>query len=174
MPPTHVNDDVANEILKALRRILRKTAEYSRQLGRDSGLTVPQVLCLSAIGNAPAGTEMTVARVAEAIHLSVATASRLLDRLEEAGLLVRKRTATDRRKVIVQLTPRGRRKLHKLPTPLQEQFRARLAELGTRQQHALLDSLKQVVEMMGAADLEASPVLTPEVDVKPAEPRRSG
>ncbi len=172
MRPSQVNDDLPNEILKALRRILRKTADYSRQLGRDSGLTVPQVLCLAAVGNAPAGTEMTVARVADAIHLSVATASRLLDRLEEAGLLVRKRTAADRRKVIIQLTPRGRRKLHTLPTPLQEQFCARLAQLSKARQKALLDSLLQVVEMMGAADLEASPVLTPEVDVKPAASKK--
>ena len=167
MKRASATDDLANEILKALRRILRKTAEFSRQLGRESGLTVPQVLCLAAIGKAPADAELTVARIADEIHLSVATASRLLDRLEESGLLMRERSQTDRRKVFVRLTTEGRRQLRRLPTPLQEQFRQRLDRLGEREQQVLLDCLKQVVAMMGATDLEASPVLTTEVDVRP-------
>ncbi len=34
---------------------------------------------------------------------------------------------------------------------------------------ALLQSLKQIVEMMEAEGMDASPVLTPEIDVKPTE-----
>lgn len=39
--------------------------------------------------------------------LDVSSTSRMLDRLEQRGLLTRARSGTDRRKVIVELTPRG-------------------------------------------------------------------
>lgn len=162
-----VDDAVAYDILRSLRRILRKTTERSRQLGREAGLTVPQVLCLRAISKASRGEEMTVAKVANSVQLSTATVSRLLDRLEAAGLVLRQRTSRDRRKVCLTLTTDGRRRLRKIPTPLHEQFLERLTRLRRTEQRAMLDCLEQIVEMMDAKDLEAAPVLTPDVEVKP-------
>lgn len=110
---------------------------------------------------------MTVAKVANSVQLSTATVSRLLDRLEAAGLVLRQRTSRDRRKVCLTLTTDGRRRLRKIPTPLHEQFLERLTRLRRTEQRAMLDCLEQIVEMMDAKDLEAAPVLTPDVEVKP-------
>ncbi len=157
---------LADEILKSLRRILRRTAEYSRHLSQEAGLSIPQMLCLRSIGSAAAAQEMTVARIAEAVQLSSATVSRILDRLEADGLVVRQRSPADRRRVCLSLTPAGRRRLKKLPAPLQENFLARLQRLELDEQRELLESLRSIVQMMDAADLEAAPMLTPGADVK--------
>lgn len=168
LPRPQTTNALADEVLKSLRRILRKTAEHSRQLGREAGLTVPQVLCLRAIGEAPRGEELTVAQIAAAIQLSSATVSRILDRLEAGALVVRERGSHDRRRVALKLTPAGRRRLRQLPTPLHEQFLDRLQALPQTRQQRLLDCLNEIVAMMGASDLDAAPMLTPDADVKPS------
>ncbi|MEQ9380084.1 MAG: MarR family transcriptional regulator, partial [Pirellulales bacterium] len=61
---------------------------------------------------------ITVAEVAAAVQLSNATVSRISDRLEAAGLIDRNRSTEDRRKVYLRLTPKGRRRVKRLPAPL--------------------------------------------------------
>lgn len=161
------NDPVADEILRAVRRILQKSAEHSRQLAREGDLSVSQLLCLRKVAESTKAAPVTVAQVASSVQLSTATVSRILDRLESSQLLLRERGTDDRRKVYLWLTPLGKQRIKKLPTPLQEEFLTRLSELSASEQRALLKSLEQIVEMMGAADLDVAPMLTSEADVKP-------
>jgi DNA-binding MarR family transcriptional regulator len=183
-------EQVAMEIVKAIRRILRKTTEHSRDLDREFGLNAPQVLCLRAIADCEpssgndgkskganreastkrsdadiASSQVTVVRLAEAVHMPVATVSRILDRLEQARYIQRRRSDDDRRRVHVSLTQLGRRKLAQVPTPLHEQFLIKLRRLDRAAQESVLDGLQRVVEMMDAADLDVPPVITSEVDV---------
>ncbi len=158
---------IADDVLRAIRRILYKTAEHSRQLARDGNLSVPQLLCLRKVAESTRAEPVTVAAVAQAVQLATATVSRILDRLEAAELLVRERSSVDRRKVLLRLTAKGRRRIKRLPTPLHEEFLGRLTKLPQSEQRALLTSLEQIVEMMGAAELDAAPLLTPGTEVKP-------
>ena len=161
------NEPIADDVLRAIRRILRKTAEHSRQLAREGDLSVPQLLCLRKVAESTKAEPVTVAAVAAAVQLSNATVSRLLDRLESAELIIRERSTVDRRKVYLWLTAKGKRRIKSLPTPLHDQFLARLTKLRKSEQKALLSSLEQIVEMMGAEDLDAAPMLAPGTDVKP-------
>lgn len=161
--------EVAYEILRSLRRILRKTSQHSRQIARQSGLSVPQLLCLKAIDDADAEEETTAALVAQAVQLSAPTVTRIVDRLETAGYVARERRSQDRRKVCLSLTKLGRQRLQTLPTPLHDEFLSRLKSLSADERAMLLRSLKQIVEMMEAEDIDAAPLLTPELDVKPPD-----
>ena len=157
--------DLTERVLRALCRILRKTSEHSRQVCREAGLTVPQALCLRAIGDAPPAHEATVVQVSRAVQLAPTTVSRILDRIEAAGLTRRQRSSQDRRKVCLALTDLGRQRLLNLPAPLQERFVSRLLALDSSRQQQLLDALEQVVELMEASGLAAAPVLEPEIGV---------
>jgi DNA-binding MarR family transcriptional regulator len=157
--------DSTERILRAIRRIIRKTSAHSRQIARDTGLSVPQSLCLRVIGEAKPNDEITVVRVAESVQLAPATVSRLLDRLEEAELVVRERRSRDRRKVCLRLTPLGRRGLRKMPPLLQEQFTARLQALSERKQGELLRALETIVDLMEAMEMDAAPVLDPKLAI---------
>ncbi len=165
------DDSPGFQILRAIRRIIRRTSEHSRSLGKRSGISVPQMLCLKAIAGFPVGTEVTVVMVASAVQLSAATVSRILDRLENGGLILRERRSTDRRKVCLTLTEAGQHRLDDLPTPLHEQFLARLDQLDPAERLSLLTALERIVELMDAEGLDASPMLTPELDVRPEKVR---
>jgi DNA-binding MarR family transcriptional regulator len=122
---------------------------------------------LRAIAEADKKGEVTGSSVSETVQLSAPTVSRILDRLESAGLILRERRSKDRRKVCLTLTPLARKQLKKLPTPLHEQFLARLKSLDQKHQELLLQSLDQLVEMMEATDIEAAPMLTTETVPQP-------
>ena len=82
------------EVLMALRRIIRATDMQSKRMERSSGLTIPQVIVLSA--TAKLGTA-TVRRISEEVSLSQATVTTILNRLEERGLLSKIRNDLDQR-----------------------------------------------------------------------------
>ncbi|GMV41837.1 MAG: MarR family transcriptional regulator [Myxococcales bacterium] len=147
------------EILRSIRRIIRKVSDHSRMMSREVGLTVPQLLCLKAVGDAQED-EVTPALVSQRVHLSPATVSGILDRLERDGLVVRERRSRDRRKVCLSMTPRGAELFTHLPTPLQDAFLRRLSRLDATERVALLDALQRVVDLMEAGDIDASPILT--------------
>lgn len=156
---------MADQVLREIRRIVRRVSEHSKYLSRESGLTVPQLLCLKVIGDFD-GKEMTITTVARNVQLSAATVSRIIDRLEAAGLVQRERTAEDRRKVQLHLTPRGYERYQTLPAPLQEEFVSRLRSLGKSEREALLGALRRVNQLMDAGELDAAPLLAPGSNMK--------
>lgn len=154
-------------VLISIRKIVRRISEHSKYLSREAGLTVPQLLCLKAIGEMEEDhDETTVAMVGARVYLSAATVSRIIDRLARAGLVARERRSKDRRRVCLSLTPAGLERFQTLPTPLQEQFVERFAALAEADQLGLLKGLSRITELMDATDLDAAPMLTPGADVR--------
>jgi len=156
--------EIAHEVLTSIRQIVRCISEHSKYLSREVGLTVPQLMCLKAIGEAP--DEITVATVGKRVQLSSATVSRIIDRLARAGLVVRERGSNDRRRAYLSLTPMGQQRFETLPTPLQERFIERLMALPEGERRAILNALRRTVQLMDATDIDAAPILTPDVDIK--------
>ena len=67
-------------------------------------LTYPQYLVLIALWTRGA---LTVGAIAAGLHLDSGTTSPLIRRLEDRGLIIRRRESDDERVVTVQLTPAG-------------------------------------------------------------------
>lgn len=156
---------IAFELLRAIRRIVRGIAIHSRAMASGSGLTVPQLLCLKALGDA-APERMTVAELAARVSLSPTTTSRIVERLVRAGLVDRDRAAEDRRRVQLSLTAAGRRRHRRLPQPLQERFLARLERLPRAEQERLLRALREILVLMEADDVDAAPVLVAGAEIE--------
>lgn len=168
---SRVDTDVAHELLGTIRQIVRKVSEHSKTMYREVGLTVPQLMCLKAIGElGDESDEVTVGMVAKKLDLSAATVSRIVDRLVRANLVVRERRAKDRRKACLSLSVLGVERFHALPVPLQELFVQRLSNLPAEERATLLRSLRRIAELMEATDIDAAPLLTPDVDVKSSGP----
>ena len=154
------DDLIAQDILRSIRQLVRGISIHSKALQREVGLTVPQVIVLRAIEKLHAdGIEITVAEVSEAVQLSSATVSRIVERLTVSGLVARERNRDDRRKIAISLTRTGRAVLVNLPTPLQETFLQRLFELTLDERKALLASLRCLVDLMNASEIDAAPLL---------------
>lgn len=144
------------EVLVALRRVIRATDLHSKQLSKTTGLTAPQILLLNAIRN---NDEVTIGKIANDISLSQATVTTILDRLEKRGLVHRERSTKDKRKVHVHLTDEGERATLNAPTPLQEHFARQFNDLHEWEQSMLITSLQRIAQMMDAQHIDASPVL---------------
>lgn len=152
------------EILRSIRRILRRVSQHSRDLSRHAGLTVPQLICLKAITEAETGG-ITVGEISNRVSLSPATVSRIADRLVRKGLVERHRGEADRRKVFLQLTREGIERVDTLPAPLDERFLERLDRMPEEERREILSSLERIVSLMDAEDEDAAPILVEGVDV---------
>lgn len=144
------------ELLIALRRVIRAIDLRSRQLNKEAGLTGPQLLVMQNIGKAPG---VMVREIAENINLSPATVTSILDRLELKALVTRVRSTEDKRKVGVFLTELGGQVLSKAPLPLQEHFVNRFAQLEEWEQSQMVATMQRIARMMDAHDIDASPML---------------
>ena len=69
--------------------------------------------------------------------------TRLLDRLEERGLVGRARDRDDRRVITTRITGDGLRLLEQLEKPIAETHARQLGHLGEARLHALIDLLEQ-------------------------------
>lgn len=144
------------ELLVALRRVIRAVDLRSKQLSKDVGLTGPQLLVMQNIFTSPG---IMVKDIAVNINLSPATITNILDRLESRELATRIRSKEDKRKVGVYLTEKGQTALKSAPRPLQEHFVERFNKLEEWEQSQMVATMQRIASMMNAQNIDASPVL---------------
>lgn len=144
------------EVLVALRRVIRATDLHSKHLAKTTGLTAPQILLLQTIRNK---NEATIGELANDMSLSQATVTTILDRLEKREFVYRERSKSDKRKVHARLTDSGIDMLKGAPIPLQEHFARQFGDLQQWEQTMIISSLQRVAQMMDAQHIDASPVL---------------
>jgi hypothetical protein len=70
------------------------------------------------------------------------------------------RESKDRRKVTLRMTESGIERYNALPWSLQDRAIERLNQLEPEQRMSILVALKQVLEIIEASSLDASPILT--------------
>lgn len=154
-PPSQFQDVLFTEVLIAIRRIMQAVVVHSRYLAREYGLTGPQLFVLNTLHGAGG---LTVSELARRVNVSQATMTGILLRLEKHGLVERRRSAEDKRRVIATVTPAGRRILASPPPMLQQTFMTAFARLEPWEQSQILSSLHRVASLMEAAPgLEADP-----------------
>lgn len=144
------------ELLVALRKIIRAIDMRSRQLSKEVGLTGPQLLILQKVGK---HNGVMVREIADDINLSSATVTNILDRMEARQLVERIRSTQDKRKVGVFLTESGAKALETAPLPFQEHFTNRFNGMEQWEQSQMVATLQRIALMMDAHDMDASPVL---------------
>ena len=149
--PPRLDDPL--RILGALRRIVRAFDIHSRRLLRDHEVTVPQMRCLLVIESEGV---IGCSDLARAVDLNFSTVNGILDRLEQRGLVERRRLESDRRKVQVTVTRAGRRLVVAAPQLLQDRVVDALLQLSARERSALSQSLERIVGLMDAQCLNAS------------------
>ena len=132
------------QVCFALAATSRAVIGLYRPILEPLGLTHPQYLVMLALWER---SPRTVRDLGEALLLEPATLSPLLKRLEEAGLLTRRRNPTDERALDVTLTDAGialRRQAEAVPGQVVDRLGMPVAELeGIRDSlTALLDHIR--------------------------------
>lgn len=93
-----------------LRSALRRFDRRSEQIARHNGLTPRQYVLLLLVKGAPDGSERsTITDLVDRLALTQSTVTELVQRAQDADLLVREPSTSDGRVVYLHLTPKGER-----------------------------------------------------------------
>lgn len=128
--------------LSVVRTAAMLTDHFERML-KPAGITSAQYNVLRILrGAEPAGLCRNDLR--DRMLTRMPDVTRLLDRMEEAGLVVRSRDAADRRLVTTRITGEGRRLLDELEARVAEEHRLRMSGLDEAELRALVELLGRV------------------------------
>jgi MarR family transcriptional regulator, transcriptional regulator for hemolysin len=116
--------DLENDLLILLSDVARHMRTYGDQLAQQHGVTLVQLRILERLKREPDISQNELAAITELSPMSVA---RLVDRLEELGLVKRCADPEDRRMWRLQLTPAAVPLVRHIKT-----LRAKLFLVGTK------------------------------------------
>jgi DNA-binding MarR family transcriptional regulator len=138
--PRKASRRLEQEAYLSLQRTADLLARGAEEAIKRSGLSGTQYNVLRILRGAGANG-LCCGEVAERMLTHDPDITRLLDRLEKRGLVVRARASKDRRIITVRITPEGLRILAKLDGPIAEFHRRQLGRLGQRRLQRLIDLL---------------------------------
>ncbi len=93
--------------LAAFRYSLRKFVRFSENAARSYGITPQQHQLMLGVAGFTGRGSATISELAEFLQARVHSVVGLVERAEQRGLVRAKKSQTDRRVVLVSLTPRG-------------------------------------------------------------------
>ncbi|MGO9151407.1 MAG: MarR family winged helix-turn-helix transcriptional regulator [Acidimicrobiales bacterium] len=119
-------------LFELVRESQRQNDRFDQAVADYLGVSRTEAHCLDVLEQFG---PMTAGRLSELSRLTTGAITKVVDRLENAGHVSRVRDPTDRRRVIVDLTPKLRRlagKLYEIPEPLMAEFQAQFSERDLR------------------------------------------
>ena len=156
------------EVLIKIRKIVRSINLESKKIQKEYGVSIPQVLCLSYLMNAP-NYQATQGDIRKFLNLNSSTTSGIIDRLEKKGYVARLPKSGDKRVVNIALTSAGDSLMKSIPSLLHEQLSTRLQHLNEPALHRIEESLDTLINLLDIESLEASPMITIEGDLEEQE-----
>jgi len=125
------------QTLARFRHALRVFLRFSEEAARAEGLTPAQHQLLLAVRGHPGEESPSVGDLAEVLQSRTHSVVGLVDRAEEAGLVVSERDAADTRRRLVSVTPEG------------EAVLARLSDLHRRELRRFRGEMARVLDELG-------------------------
>jgi DNA-binding MarR family transcriptional regulator len=143
--PREQDDNAARDLYLNLVQAYEQLHGEFSSFFRDHGLTQAQYNVLRIlVGGPKAGVPCQY--VGQRLITRVPDVTRLLDRMEAAGLLERTRSTEDRRVVVVRISAEGRRLCQSLARPVSSLHRRQLAHLPPRTVKALNQGLQALLK----------------------------
>jgi len=138
--------------LAEFRYQIRQFLNGGEKAARAAGLEPQQYLFLLALRGLPAGREATIRELAERMQLRHHSAVEMVDRLERQQLLRRERSRTDRRQVMLHLTPRAEKILSRLARQRIEELRTAAPALVRALTVVIRSTRAKTSSRLGAAE----------------------
>ncbi|MBP7096561.1 MAG: MarR family transcriptional regulator [Spirochaetia bacterium] len=108
-----------------------------------TGLTLPQIMAVKAVAHAG---PLTVSALARSISATKSTVVGIVDRLEAQGLLERRRSAEDRREVLVAFAPAAAPRIREIRSLVDAAFAAAFAGVSPESLAALERTLEAILD----------------------------
>jgi len=150
---------MSDEILRAIRRILRAVNLESKRCQKEYGLSMPQLLVLSFIAQEP---EMRATNKAIKAHmqLNASTVTGIMQRLLAKGYVARVPNADDQRGSLVALTQSGYDLINSTPPPLQLKLERGIEKLSESDRKKLKKYFEFIVQLLELGEHDAAPIFT--------------
>jgi DNA-binding MarR family transcriptional regulator len=131
----------ADELLEELRPLLAEERARFAARCHARGISIAH---LHLMGLLERDGAMTMTAVAASLGTELPTATGLVDRMEDRGLVVRDRDERDRRVVLVRLSQQGAAVLSEIHALRRERLAAAMGHLDGEQQRRLLQSVQDL------------------------------
>jgi len=128
-----------SQIISLNRNINRTLRHEFHGLMQDSGFTFPQLSVISILAK---NGKQKVSDISEKIGLSDSTVSGILDRLEQKGIIERKRNKDDRRVVKIYLSNGSQEIFQEFHRKREEYFARLLKELSEQEINDIINGLE--------------------------------
>jgi DNA-binding MarR family transcriptional regulator len=146
-------DPDVRELLRAYLDAIAMIESVQTRIWKAARLTLGQLRVLRLLAQEPG----SLSELGAELSLSPTSTTRLIDRLEERGLVERRRAGDDRRRVVAALTEEGRELTSGLPllggTPISKAAQ----NLSPAQRKRIASSFREFVEAVH--DVEKEPAL---------------
>ena len=139
----------AQDILDSLRRIVQVLRESSRRAERQLGISGAQLFVLEKLAEAPS---QSLNQLANRTRTHQSSASIVVARLVDRGLVTRRRASADGRRLELVLTPRGRRMIGRTPGVAQARLIQAIEDLPARSQRDLASLLRRIAGGLDALE----------------------
>lgn len=146
-----VRSTQVRSVLQNLRRVFRSIQAHSRWVEKQCGVSAAQLWAIWELSTQP-GLRVSDLSTLMSIHQS--TASNMLDKLEDKGLVRRERRGPDQRVVRLYLTEEGGRLLADAPRPAQGALTHALQQVSDEALQQLESGLGQLIRSMDADEIE--------------------
>ena len=136
-----------DRIVETLIFLYTESRRLTKEEARKHDLTGPQlsvIKLLAGIG------DLSLTELSESMQTKNSTVTGIIDRMENAGLVRRIRSETDRRVVMIRLTPKGRTLAGSIPIEPMQAFRRALETLTGPEQKTLLKILSKLEKQVRA------------------------
>jgi DNA-binding MarR family transcriptional regulator len=154
--PQESREDV-DVVVETVVYLYTESRRLTKEIAARHGLTGPQltvVKLLDLLG------DLSLSRLSEKIRAQNSTVTGIVDRMEREGLVVRARSAEDRRVVHIRLTEKGQALAREIPIEPLTVFRQALDTLSATEVRELLRILtklaRRVKVLVGASTAEGT------------------
>ena len=155
--------DTADIIIK-IRKIVRSINLESKKIQKEYGVSIPQILCLNFLHDAP-NYQSTQGEIRKFLNLNSSTVNGIINRLEIKGFITRLPKSGDKRVVNIALTFIGDKLLRNIPTRLHKQLSEKLQRLDGESLKKVEESLDTLVELLDIRQLDHTPIIIPEENI---------
>ena len=142
-----------SEAVDAVRRLIRGLRLAEQRTRAETGMSAAQLFVLAQLRDADG---LSLTELAEGTLTDRTSVSAVVERLVRDGWVRSERDARDRRRMIVRLTPAGRRRLATAPQPPTVQLIAALRRLDPGARRGLTSHLVTLLDAMGLAEEPAT------------------
>ncbi len=136
--------ELAQQLRNEIMGYLGAASDFNEGLAKKLRLSRTDMRCLDLIGRLG---PMTAGRLAEESGLTTGAVTFILDRLEGAGMVTRRRDTEDRRRVWVEIVPDAEQRLQVLQQPVAEEMREVAQRFKADELAVVRDFMRQAKEV---------------------------